>query len=165
MATTLIPTPALRRIDGSLELFVRGSNGQLYYLSQVVPNDGWSPSWKILRSPACMPIANSPATGPVNYIDVIGTGLYVVTAEGLLYGREKPFANEPFSDWVFLGGPFAETPAVALSAGGIEWIFVVGVDNLLYRQALGVNTWIPWLGRRVTGTPAVGNSRDGRLEV
>jgi hypothetical protein len=164
MATTLVPTPALRRIQASLELFVAGSDGELYSLSQVVPNDGWS-SWERIQNPDCLSIAKSPVIGAVNYMNLIGPGVYVVTPNGSLYGRQKPFADEPFSDWVFLGGPFAETPAVGVNAGGVEWIFIVGLDNILYRLAVGVNAWIPWPAARVIGTPAVGNSRDGRLEV
>jgi len=161
-----------RNDDGRLELFVRGSNDQLYSNTQATAGgnwSGWIPQGGILRS--------APAVG-VNAdgrLEVFVRG----TTGGLYHMWQLNAGGPAWSGWKPLGGGGALTsdPAVRLNfLGGLE-VFARWSTGAVYhmvqtKTTAGATTWSAWasLGSApsgaLMGTPAVGiNADSGRLEI
>ncbi len=160
---------------GRLRLFALGRDGVLYHLTQTQPNDGWS-GWANLGNPGAA-LADSflPAAGWVNLIDLLGLGVFVVSEDGTVYRRIQQLPDGPWSPWESLGGsqlPIASSVVPVLGAGGVNYLFAIGGDDLVENSDLTATPagpgWsvhsglpLPYL----EPSPAVGSSADGRLEV
>ena len=167
-------SPAVaRNSDGRLQVFVVGTNNQLYYKTQSSPNSStWSSSWTsqsgTLRGgtdPAV--IANSDGRLQV----------FVVGTDNAVYYKTQtsPGSSTWSSSWTSLGGGVkADTgPAVARNTDGRLQAFVLGTNSALYyksQSSPNSNTWSSsWTTLNGTlrdnSDPAVVPNSDGRLDA
>ena len=167
-------SPAVaRNSDGRLQVFVVGTNNQLYYKTQSSPNSNtWSPAWTSLGGGLR---AN---TDPIGIANNDGTlQVFVVGTNNQLYYKTQssPNSNTWSPAWTSLGGGIkADTsPAVARNSDGRLQVFIVGTNNQLqYRAqtAAGSSTWSPaWTslggGLRANTDPIGIANNDGTLQV
>ena len=160
--------------DGRLQVFVVGTNNQLYCKTQSSPNSNiWSSSWTSLGGGLR---ANTDPIGIANndgrlQVFVVGTNnqLYYKT-------QSSPNSNTWSSAWTSLGGGIkADTsPAVAMNNDGRLQVFAVGTNNQLQYRAQtaagGSSTWSSaWTslggGLRANTDPIGIANNDGRLQV
>jgi hypothetical protein len=160
---------------GRLRLFALGRDGVLYHLTQTQPNDGWS-GWTNLGTPgAALADSSAPAAGRVNLIDLVGLGVFVVGEDGTAYRRIQQLPDGSWSPWESLAGsqlPIASSVVPVLGAGGVNYLFAIGGDDLVENSDLTTTTagpaWSVHAGLPLPylePSPAVGSSADGRLEV
>jgi Tfp pilus assembly protein FimT len=166
-------SPAVaRNDDGRLQVFVVGTNNQLYYRTQTSGGSstwsGWTSLGPALRAGTdSVVIANSDGR----------LQAFVVGTNNALYykAQTSPGSNTWSSSWASLGGGIKvdTSPAVARNNDGRLQVFVVGTNNQLYyktQTAAGGSTWsTSWtsLGGtlRENTDPAVVPNSDGRLDA
>jgi hypothetical protein len=167
-------SPAVaRNNDGRLQVFVVGTNNQLYYKTQSSPNsDTWSTAWTSLGGGLR---ANTDPIGIANNDGRLQ--VFVVGTNNQLYYKTQSAPNSDTwsTAWTSLGGGIkADTsPAVARNNDGRLQVFGVGNNNALYyktQTAAGSNTWsTSWTslggGLRDNTNPAVVPNTNGRLEA
>ena len=159
--------------DGRLQVFVVGTNNQLYYRSQTAADSSsWTSSWTSLGG--AIRADTSPAVARNNdgrlQVFMIGTD------NALYYKTQTAAGSSTWSSaWTSLGGPLrANTdPVVIANSDGRLQVFVVGTNNQLYyrsQTAADSSSWTSsWtsLGGaiRADTSPAVARNNDGRLQV
>jgi hypothetical protein len=160
MSTALASTPALTQLQGQLHLVVNGQDGSLYHIAQTALNNGWSP-FVSLGNPG-MKLTGNPAVGPFNVIDGIVIQAVAVATDHTVHARTLYQAGGSWDPWYSYGGSVRDSVAFTLGAGEFNYLF--GIDT---QSTLQVNQvqWAGLPGPSLTGTPAVGASADGRLEV
>ena len=170
--TDTSPTVA-RDSDGRLQVFVVGTNDQLYYKTQTAAGSStWSSSWTSLGG------TMRTNTDPIGIANNDGRlQVFMVGTDNAMYYKTQssPNSNTWSSSWTSLGGGVkADTsPAVARNSDGRLQVFAVGTNNQLqYRAqtAAGSNTWSSsWTslsgGVRDRTSPAVVANSDGRLQA
>jgi hypothetical protein len=167
-------SPAVaRNNDGRLQVFVVGTNNQLYYKTQSAPNsDTWSTAWTSLGGGLR---ANTDPIGIANNDGRLQ--VFVVGTNNQLYYKTQSAPNSDTwsTAWTSLGGGIkADTsPAVARNNDGRLQVFVVGTNNQLYyktQSAPNSDTWsTAWTslggGLRDNSDPAVVPNADSRLDA
>ena len=165
--------------DERLEVFVQGSDGHLWQLSQTVPNGDWS-SWEDLS-------VHRPLS--INVAGDIGIGsaadkrleVFVQGSDGHLWQLSQTVPNGDWSSWEDLS---AYRPICQLVAGDIGIgsaadkrleVFVQGSDGHLLHlfQTTPNGDWSSWedlsayrhLSINVAGDIGIGSAADKRLEV
>ena len=158
--------------DGRLQVFVVGTNNQLYYKTQTSPGSStWSSSWTSLGGGIkadTSPAVERNSDGRLQ-VFVVGTN------NALYYKTQTSPGSNTWSGWNFLGGGIAQgsSPEVAINSDGRLQVFVVGTNSALYyktQTSSGSNTWSSsWTylggGIKADTTPAVARNNDGRLQV
>ena len=167
-------SPAVaRNSDGKLQVFVVGTNNQLYYKTQSSPNSNtWSSAWTSLGG------GLRTSTDPIGIANNDGKlQVFVVGTNNQLYYKTQssPNSNTWSSAWTSLGGGIkADTsPAVARNSDGKLQVFVVGTNNQLQFRAqttAGSSTWSSaWTslggGLRASTDPIGIANNDGKLQV
>jgi hypothetical protein len=159
--------------DGRLQVFVVGTNNQLYYKTQSAPNsDTWSTAWTSLGGG--IKADTSPAVARNNdgrlQVFIVGTN------NQLQYRAQTAAGSSTWSTtWTSLGGGLrANTDPIGIANNdGRLQVFVVGTNNQLYyktQSAPNSNTWATaWTslggGIKADTSPAVARNNDGRLQV
>jgi hypothetical protein len=156
----------VEKLDQSLEVFVRGFNGQIYSNQQVSPNAGWT-GWSSLG-------------GNFTHNPVVGVNkdgrleLFVRGPDDAVWHKRQD--TQGWTKWESLGGSTSFGPAVGQNADGRLELFVRGADGRVsHNWQTGPNEgWSGWdlfsasstedhsMG---TGSPVVGSNADGRLEL
>ena len=176
-------TPAvILNSDGRLEVFAVGIAQKLYHIKQVAPNSYWN-NWSMLGN-AFFPmprVVGSPAVGR-NQDGTLEVFYKIYTGNILRIKQNTPgsFHNTLFS---FLGSymnqfatnPYNDNnPVVATNRDGRLQLFCVDRNGNLFHfcQTTANGAWGGWnqiympsLYLPLTGSLAVGNHRDGRIEV
>ena len=129
------------------DIFVRGSNGALYW--KTYNNSAWSP-WTSLGGQIASgtgPAVSSPAAGRLD--------LFVVGTDGALWHRT--YAGQSWTAWENLGGKVTASPA-AVAGWHTADVFVRGTDGAVWYKYYS-NGWSAWQslgGQLLAGTgPAV----------
>jgi len=160
VGASLGEAPAVCAPDAnSLALFVRGTNGALWYKHW----DGttWSTSMSLGGVLTSSPAATSPGNGQVN--------VFVRGRDGTMYQRYWPNAGS-WSNWVSLGGqiPAGTAPAACSWGSGRLDLFVQGMNGALYHKSCTGSTWSSWenLGGYLTSSPAAATAPgSSRIDV
>jgi FlaG/FlaF family flagellin (archaellin) len=158
--------------DGRLQVFVIGTNNQLYYKIQSAPNSNtWSSTWTSLGG------GLRASTDPIAIANNDGRlQVFVVSTNNqLFYKTQTAAGSSTWTGWTSLGGGIkADTsPAVARNTDGRLQVFVVGTNNQLQyltQTAAGSSTWsTAWTslggGLRANTDPIAIANNDGRLQV
>jgi predicted Zn-dependent protease len=126
-------SPAVaRNSDGRLQVFVVGTNNQLYYKTQSSPNsDTWSPAWTSMGG------GLRDSNNPVIIANSDGRlQAFIGGTNNQLYYKTQTTAGSSVwsSSWTSLGGGIkADTsPAAVRNSDGRLQVFVVGTNNQLY---------------------------------
>jgi hypothetical protein len=151
--------------DGRLELFVVGTDGQLWHIWQSVANGAWA-NWVPLGG--SFPLGATPAVGR----NADGRlELFVRGADGAVWHEFQTIPNGGWSDLFSLGGSVSADPAVATNADGRLQLFVRNSAGTMSMTAQ-VSANAPFAaistlgGTWPAGTRlAVVANTDGRLEV
>jgi hypothetical protein len=107
-----------RNADGRLELFVVGTDGQLWHMWQTIANGGWA-NWAPLGG--SFPLGATPAVGR----NADGRlELFVRGADGAVWHQFQAIPNGGWSDQFSLGGASSADPTVAVNADGRLQVFV-----------------------------------------
>ncbi len=159
--------------DGRLQVFVVGTNNQLYFKTQSTPNsDTWSTAWTSLGGGVKADTSPAVARNSDGRLQV-----FVIGTNNQLYYKTQsaPNSNTWSTAWTSLGGGIiADTsPAVTRNNDGRLQVFIVGTNNQLqYRAqtAAGSSTWSQtWTslggGLRANTDPIGIANNDGRLQV
>ena len=159
--------------DGRLQVFVVGTNNQLYYKTQSSPNSNtWSSAWTSLGGGIKADTSPAVARNSDGKLQV-----FVVGANNQLYYKTQssPNSNTWSSAWTSLGGGLrANTDPIAIANNdGRLQVFVVGTNNQLYyktQSSPNSNTWSSaWTslggGIKADTSPAVARNSDGMLQV
>ena len=159
--------------DGRLQVFVVGTNNQLYYKTQSSPNSNtWSPAWTSLGGGIKADTSPAVARNSDGRLQVFIVG----TNNQLQYLAQTAAGSSTWSPtWTSLGGGLrANTNPIGIAnSDGRLQVFVVGTNNqLLYKtqSSPNSNTWSPaWTslggGIKADTSPAVARNSDGRLQV
>ena len=173
---------AATNTDGRLEVFVVGTDGHLYSMSQTVAGsvygENWA-AWTDMGTPQGGSFTSSPAVamGSGGRLQVFARG-----SDGRIWTcREKKASGTAWSGWRAIAGlkNAASMPTVAANAtagatGGKDngrlQVFVRASDNTLWyavQRNPRKDRWAKWksLGGPVAGSPVVTRNQDGRLEV
>jgi hypothetical protein len=174
------PTPVVAASqDGRLEVFARGNDGALWHIWQtdVHHPQQWS-SW--------FSHGASPGGATDNPALAAGAGgelqLFLVAADGALWGIHQTAPNNGWSGWISFGqppgGPLQGSPALGASQDGRLELFVVAADGALWHRwqtnVMNPDQWSSWFshGRPPgspllvsTSAPTLTASQDGRLEL
>ncbi|MET0920593.1 MAG: PQQ-dependent sugar dehydrogenase [Acidimicrobiia bacterium] len=137
---------------GRLDVFVRGTDGQLWHKWYDQGWSGWEPlGGAITAGPAV-------AAWSQGRLDVFVRG-----TDGQLWHK---WYNNGWSGWEPLGGAITDGPAVAAWSAGRLDVFVRGTDGQLWHKWYN-NGWSGWepLGGVMTDGPAVAAWSQGRLDV
>jgi hypothetical protein len=169
-----------RNADGRLEVFVVGSDKQLYHRWQTAPNSSqWSEAWTSLGGQWWVGSNPAVAQNADGRLEVFLVGL-----DKQLHHRWQTAKNDS-SKWSE-GSPsllneWPDDSAVAKNADGRLEVYIVGSDEHLYHRwqtAPNSSVWSVWTEGNFTtnwnslggqfslrGRPAVAKNADGRLEV
>lgn len=158
--TLLTGKPAMAaNADGRLELFVAGTDGNLYQIAQTAPSNGWT-NWSAFGAPAGVKLASSPAVKASNDGRL---ELFVVGDDGALYHIWQVAVNNAWSPWFSHGNPpagLSGSPTLGVhvtSPWGVEFpppptdlrlvVFVGALDGNLYHlwQVAPNNGWGNWV--------------------
>jgi len=161
VGASLGEAPAVCAPDAnSLALFVRGTNGALWYKHW----DGttWSTSMSLGGVLTSSPAATSPGNGQVN--------VFVRGRDGALYEKTTTDGGTSWSNWVSLGGqiPAGTAPAACSWGSGRLDLFVQGMNGALYHKSCTGSTWSSWenLGGYLTSSPAAATAPgSSRIDV
>jgi hypothetical protein len=139
---------------GRLDVFVRGSDNQLWQKFYAGGWSGWVPLGGVLTDGPAV------AAWSAGRLDVFVRG-----TDGQLW--QKFYAGSSWSGWVPLGGVLRNGPAVAAWSAGRLDVFVRGSDDQLWHKFYAGSTWSGWepLGGVLTADPAVAAWSAGRLDV
>jgi hypothetical protein len=157
-----------RNLDGCLEVFLRGGDGNLHHLSQQSPGAAFTTQWA--------PLAGTWAQDPVPAQDQDGRlELFAFGVHGDLHVLAQTAAN---GNWWTSTADFGPPPAagaigrpvIARNADGRLEVFIRGADGKLYhrwQQAPGASLTQAWasLGGSLQDDPVVARNGDGRLEA
>jgi hypothetical protein len=126
---------ATSRSSGTIDVFVRGSDGVIW--SRTTTNGGatWNP-WHSIGGQT--PSGTGPAADAqnANSLDVFVQG----TDHALWYNH---WDGTTWSGWQSLGGVLPSSPAATSPANGVIDVFVRGTDNALWERPYN-NGWLPW---------------------
>ena len=159
--------------DGRLQVFVVGTNNQLYYKTQSAPNsDTWATAWTSLGGGIKADTSPAVARNSDGRLQVF----VVSTNNQLQYLAYTAAGSSTWSSaWTSLGGGLrANTDPIAIANNdGRLQVFIVGTNNQLYyktQSAPNSNTWSSaWTslggGIKADTSPAVARNGDGRLQV
>ncbi|HEX2568768.1 MAG TPA: GH25 family lysozyme [Polyangia bacterium] len=153
-----------RNADGRLEVFARGTGGDMVTTFQTAPNGGWS-GWYSLGGS----LAGNPAVGQNQ--DGRLEAFVRWTNNDIMHSYQAS-PNGSFGAWSSLGAYVTADPVVGRNADGRQEIFVTGTDGYLYHnyQVVPNGGWSGWLalGGLIAGgldDPRVTNTPDGGLVV
>ncbi len=175
----LASSPAIgRNENGWLEVFVVGSDGQLWKKVQALPRDQWT-DWLLHGAPpgvrwTSSPVVASNADGRLE--------LFMVGTDGQLWHEWQVELNGRWSHWRAFGSPgrpIVGTPAIGSNSlfgplslpGRLELFVVTDIGDWLHRwQVVPDGDWsgwnhLPYVLPVAHGALAVGSNADGRLEV
>jgi hypothetical protein len=141
--------------DGpTLFVFVRGSNGALYF-GTITGSNTWS-GWQGLGGYF---VGNPAVTTDDNGMSVVVRG-----SNNALYTRR--WNGSAWGGWQSLGGYLVSDPA-ATSDGPVTTVVARGGGNALYFRDLSGGTWGPWtgLGGQLAGNPAIATDSGGTTIV
>jgi hypothetical protein len=122
---------AQRNLDGRLEVFALGL-GEIFNISQVLPNDGWRDRWRSKGRPA-------PHVGLRSH--VVGTNadgrqeIFSIGDDSALWQKWQVAPNNGWSEWKGLGTPPARDTSltdqftVGKNQDGRQELFAVGSDG------------------------------------
>jgi hypothetical protein len=166
------PTVA-RNADGTLEVFARASDNNLWHVKQVSPNTGpWS-NWGSLGTPArglgiSNPVVAQNQDGRLEVFIIGGP-------DRALLHKYQTSRGGPWSNWesLFSGAYLQGTPVVAKDAGGRLHVFVTNDNFDIFHKrqesangGISLNRWTSPIPMNLKGTPlAVGQNVDGTLEL
>ena len=166
----------VRNEDGRLEVFILGSDGNIWHIWQVAPNNGWSGWDSFPAAPA----------GVANGAPFVGTNqdgrieLFVTGGDGNVYHIWQTAPSNGWSYWDVFPSPYAiqmyGLGSLGNNADGRIELFVIASDGALWHiwQVAPNNGWSNWHfldgappGQSANGDqiPAVGRNADGRLEI
>ncbi len=122
-------SPAVaRNSDGRLQVFVIGTNNQLYYKTQSSPNSNtWSPAWTSLGGGIKADTSPAVARNSDGTLQVFVVG----TNSQLYYKTHTAVGGTSWSEWSPLGGQAAlsSSPEVAMNQNGGLEAFIIGSNN------------------------------------
>lgn len=161
-------------LDGRLEVFSIGSNGQLWHIWQNAPNDGWS-DWSQFPTPAGARFAVDDfvvSHNPDGRIEVFAKN----SVDNSLWQVWQLVPNGGWSGWSKMSSPtgvdFSRRFAVALNGGGRQDVATIGSDNAFWHEQQNAPN-DGWMGWSAAGTPPTGvdllvagynRNQDARLE-
>ena len=161
VTTTLIPTlsPAVTAQNAnSLDVFVRGSDGALWY--KYWTGTTWTASTSLGGVLTSAPAATSPANGAMD--------VFVRGSDNALWWQNTTDNGTTWSGWKGLGGVLGSAPAVT-SSGSAMSVFVRGTDGALWWQNTtnSGTTWSGWksLSGVLGSAPAATSSGSGAMAV
>jgi hypothetical protein len=121
-----------QNLDGRLEVFILGDDGQLFDLAQSAPNGGWWSSWVDLGPP--------PPGGPAGNLSVARNldgrlEFFLRAADNKIYHRWQQGAGGALTPtWASMGGSFAGSPVAAPNQNGRLEVFVLGRDRSVHHD-------------------------------
>jgi uncharacterized protein YvpB len=150
-----VQAAATASTSGRLDVFVRGTDNQLY--QRTFNGSAWG-NWLPLGGQlAAEPAAVESADGSID-VFVRGTdnGLY-----------RKTWTPAGWSGWQVVGGTMLSAPAAASASAGHFDVFYVGADLAAWHRTWDGNAWSQpqSLGGRLTSNPAAISPSAGTLEV
>jgi hypothetical protein len=160
-------SPAVVGLPEGLALFVKGTDGALWWKLDAWEGSGWA-DWKSLGGILTSnPAAVSRGAGVIV--------VYVRGADGALWRRGTVDGGATWLDWNYLGGQLLEgtgPTAYAWTASGNErlGVFVTGMDRALWHRwsdaesLPGLHDWES-LGGYLTSSPAAASSTSGVIDV
>lgn len=167
---TLTSNPlAIHNPDGTLEVFVVGSNNKIYSIRQSAPG---STSWGVWKFTGA--VSGSPSIAVAANLDGRLMVFYRGVDNSLRYIIKKTPGSIDWKEETSLGGWLTSDPAVGMNADGRLEVFLRGSDNGLYhiwQNAAGIEngfeSWSSWagMGGSLTAAPYVAHNADGRLDV
>ncbi|MGD0172388.1 MAG: S8 family serine peptidase [Halobacteriota archaeon] len=161
VTATLTPTlsPAVTAQNAnSLDLFMRGSDGALWY--KYWTGTTWTASTSLGGVLTSAPAATSPANGAMD--------VFVQGSDNALWWQNTTDNGTTWSGWKGLGGVLGSAPAVT-SSGSAMSVFVRGTDGALWWQNTtnSGTTWSGWksLSGVLGSAPAATSSGSGAMAV
>lgn len=171
---TLSSPHAVQNADGRLEVFLNGSDGNLWHIWQLTPGKDWS-NWVSLNKPPnttsfSIPVAAKNADGRIE--------AFTVGSDGALWHIWQTAPGNGWGNWFSSGKPAAGLsgafipPTVSRNADGRLEVFANGSDGELYHiwQHTPGGTWGGWftleqpLSTYTIGNGSVAQNKDGHLE-
>ncbi len=137
-----------RNADGRLEIFVTGSDGNLYHMWQTAPNNGWS-GWGPIAAQLTVPLHGlaQVASNQNGALQIFTTG-----SDGALWTIAQTAPNNGWSPWRFLdGAPRGQAmngdrrPSAQVQSTGDLTVFVAGADGAVW-TLVQTNPGGPWGG-------------------
>jgi hypothetical protein len=165
-------------LDGRLELFAIGVDGDLWHIWQTAVNNGWS-TWFSHGSPQGQTFAGS-TIPPVVAPQLDGRlHLFVPTLGGDMWRIFQTQINNGWSDWISHGrlglSSFSDPSAIAANADGRLELYVPTTEGVSHIwQTTPNGDWSDWFNQipdtpngpgAVDGSPTLAPSADGRLEL
>lgn len=159
-AGTCVGAPAVAARSGRTDVFVRGTDDQLWWKNWTAAG-GWT-SWVALGGTLMdNPSAATDANGNIT--------VYVRGTDNQAY--QIVYSNGAWSTWVAIGGPnmgtFQGAPAVAARNGRTD-VFVRGMDDQLWtKNWTSTGGWTSWiaLGGVLADNPAAATDANGNITV
>ncbi len=150
---------AIMNADGRLEVFVRGSDGELWHQWQSTPGGTWSRFWPMQGQMTGSPAVARNADGRLE--------AFVRGQDGELWHQYQVTPGGGWSGFAPMQGQITDSPAVTAYADGRLAVFVRGQDGQVWYQE---QSFIGWTGfspltGSILGTPAAARNSDGTLEA
>jgi hypothetical protein len=119
--------------DGRMEVFVTGSDGNIYHIYQTAPSNGWSAWSLLLAHPAGVSLFG---LGAISNNQNGAFQLFTIGSDGALWTLPQTAPSNGWGVWSSLGGAPAgkqlngdQAPAPGLNADGVLAAFVLGQDG------------------------------------
>ncbi len=156
-------------LDGRMEIFQVGSDGQLYYQSEN-GNGNWQ-GWQSLGGN--WPNQPAVAINPDGRLEIFAVGDQGKSGGGLFHAWQTRAGDDTsWTGWQMMASAWPPgTPAVAMNSANELEVFMRGLDTNLYHEwqtspgnSSSYTGWTP-MGGYWTTDPVVGRNADGSLEV
>lgn len=151
-------------MGGGNEVFVIGTNNQLYHCWQAQASGGWS-SWVSLGG-TCN---GTPSIGLITTYN--GLEVFVHWTDNSIRHIWQLSSSGNWSAWESLDGNVAGNPVAALNPDGRQEFFVRGGNGKMYHRwktsiGGGWSAWTEIVGLTImAGDPAIGMTGNGRIEL
>lgn len=144
-----------RNVDGRLEVFSIGADGNVWALPQVAPSDGWA-AWASLGKPAGHAISSLVWGHDAD----LREALYALGDDNAIWFKYQQFANDGWSGWYVFpksAGVNMYAPAVGWNQDGRQELFMIGDDGNLWTLVQAqVNADLKWFSWGNLGKPPTG---------
>ncbi len=162
-----VTTYATENYDGRLDVFARGTDGNIWYDAQTVAGGAWG-AWSPVRPH--MRFSGNPSVGQEfdGRLIVVAVG-----SDSAIWLDDQAVAGGAWGAWSRLGNTlaFEGTPAIVREANGRLDIFARDSNSQIWRnvEIAPGGAWSGWQPMRAGATfasaPVVGQNADGRLAL
>jgi len=157
-------TPVITNVNGSMEVFVIGTDSGVWHQWQLSPSGAQWSDWSSLGG--SLVTVRAAINQQNGLVDLVGLAM-----DNSYWSLSHVNGNGDWDVWTPLGGNFTSAPSAVFDGNGLLEIFGRGTDNALYRSSASQTSpplhFTGWtsLGGYLNNGPTAALNQDGRVAV